>query len=83
MLEDFDLVIQYGNQIPIKINTHHIQEDILRMKIGLEPHKENDNHFNEKDFENFKNAVNEIKNKENNKIFIFDSLMGVEHIKSE
>ena len=41
ILEDFDLVIQYENQKPIEVNTCHIQEDVLRMKTGLKPHKEN------------------------------------------
>ena len=40
MLKDFDLVIQYGKQKPIEVNTFHIQEDVLRMKMGLKPHKE-------------------------------------------
>lgn len=41
MLDDFNLTIQYGNQKPIEINTCHIKEDVLRMKMGLKPHKEN------------------------------------------
>ena len=47
MLENFDLVIQYGNQKPIEVNTCHIQEDVLRMKIGLKPHKENGMYSND------------------------------------
>lgn len=35
MLEDFVLVIQYGNQKPIEVNTCQIQEDVLRMRMGL------------------------------------------------
>ena len=47
MLEDFNLTIQYGNQKSIEINTCYIKEDVLRMKMGLKPHKENGIYLND------------------------------------
>ena len=43
LLKDVSLTIQYTNQKPIEVNTHHIQEDVLRMKMGLVPHGEDCN----------------------------------------
>lgn len=40
LLDNFDLVIQYKNQKPIEVNTCHIEQDVLRMKMGLKPNEE-------------------------------------------
>lgn len=39
-MKDFEFTVQYEGQEPLELNTHHIQEDVLRMKVGLEPHME-------------------------------------------
>ena len=38
--KNFELLIKYKNQKPLRVNTAFIQEDVLRMKMGLVPHKE-------------------------------------------
>lgn len=48
MTEDFEFVVQYEGQEPLELNTYHIQEDVLRMRVGLKPHTEmDDKHIKE------------------------------------
>lgn len=44
-MKDFEFTVQYEGQEPLELNTHHIQEDVLRMRVGLEPHMETDDEF--------------------------------------
>lgn len=41
-MEDFKFTIQYDEQKPLGCNTYFIQEDVLRMNMGLDLHKEDD-----------------------------------------
>ena len=44
-MKDFEFIVQYEGQEPLELNTHYIQEDVLRMRVGLEPHTETDDEF--------------------------------------
>ena len=45
-MDDFKFTVQYDGRKPLECNTYFIQEDVLRIKMGLEPHTE-DNHIKE------------------------------------
>lgn len=45
MMKDFEFTVQYEGQKPLELNTCHIEQDVLRMRVGLEPHTETDDRF--------------------------------------
>lgn len=36
-MEDFEFILQYQGQEPLILNTYLIEEDVLRMRLGLNP----------------------------------------------
>ena len=41
-MKDFDITYKSPDGREITVNTYHIDEDVLRIRMGLEPHKQNE-----------------------------------------